>query len=1241
VHGAPAVLDSGDRHALPASAEMADASIQTATQHVSTTVDAAQFAKPAVDADVDKALDHVVEELRAVEGLEKGRLVGHASKGFASANFARLVEEAVKTKLKAEAKGLIKAKLVGKAAPRGEFDRFALNAAAAVETALGLVYEALRQRWEAKARPGVVENYAHVLEKSPRGLKVYKRDVTHYLRYDVGDIAYGGVKAEGVVVLVFLGGEKSIRVEVLAKSVANAPVRFEEKEWDGGRWLRLATAIIAKSNGVEKYMARIELKFIEKPKVEVNGRAAGVEGLRGLLMTDAPGKRIGTPDPLLIKLFTHHFEKAEVEVAGVSLTKAGFSLQFRAEALDDKPFEELFGDIAKRYGRGLWFIVDKAREMWRETVRKLHNDIKRVADEAAEVGRREGVEAGRRVLVEGLRHLFEEREQEALGAGRLDDALAIAVAGRLMVGIVYSPREWFSLLAGDGVVDIGGKTLGFSAKYAEVAEAVLRLLAVWAGAYEAEIRVKKRENFARYASSEDAAKVLGAVLKGDVLEYAMSLAKSWIGLAGSDAPKVISLLALAQLLGVVEGKWAVELWLAHKAATAPVEPEVAEVLDRFFARVESVDRGSGTGGNGEEVGVNLSFKVRGLEGVSRAVTLRLYTDFRHFRLYCDSCISETSARRVLETVAEWLRLAVERLAAEKQKWPRWYGNALVLPADVGWPIFLELWKKYNMSLPIRDGGRELLRVEVLEARADGTAKFRLWYYKWRETRPDRPYVDVEIKSYQYKDGKVRFFDHVFANEAKGILREHLAEIAKLLKREGVEGVTYQEHEKKAYLQSTGRFRDSVLRKLGVKPELPRGEPLAVQHLGGFKFRVGGQEVEFRERAEGARREFYAELKFPSREGAVRFAASLRAIGVDARIAGSERAGYTVRLDSDSFFGLLAAADATLPGLKPLYRSDDFRVYASVEEGRMRFNFAVKHEGVWKATEGVYNERSDTLQLRRAERDVLDAIRDAVAKALEKLDSERQSRPAKVGEPKEEKGERGNVEVYYLLLYGHHLAAFLEHAAERVEAKPAEVLLEGRRIVISAGDVKAEVEFKLLKRSEAVSFPVQDVERTLALYKMLKQMGVRVEITPGGVKVDREAMWALAAATVEKAVEKGELGRLPTEVMPGVELLKVYNAGGVRMYVFRVSEEDVHYYFTVKTEEGYRAAGGKYVGKQVQIAGEAAPILAEAINAIYREMGVERRVEVRYDKKGTPYARLANVDLELLNLRQAAGYSWRV
>jgi len=127
------------------------------------------------------------------------------------------------------------------------------NAMAAVETALDLVDRVVREKWEAVARVDEAgrENYVHVFEKSPRGFKVYKRDVVHFLRCEVGDVVHGDAKAKGVVVLVFLGGEKTIRVEVLAKSIASIPARFEEVEWSGERWLRLAVAKINRVSGAE------------------------------------------------------------------------------------------------------------------------------------------------------------------------------------------------------------------------------------------------------------------------------------------------------------------------------------------------------------------------------------------------------------------------------------------------------------------------------------------------------------------------------------------------------------------------------------------------------------------------------------------------------------------------------------------------------------------------------------------------------------------------------------------------------------------------------------------------------------------------------------------------------------------------------------------------------------------------------------------------------------------------------
>jgi len=140
----------------------------------------------------------------------------------------------------------------------------------------------------------------------------------------------------------------------------------------------------------------------------------------------------------------------------------------------------------------------------------------------------------------------------------------------------------------------------------------------------------------------------------------------------------------------------------------------------------------------------------------------------------------------------------------------------------------------------------------------------------------------------------------------------------------------------------------------------------------------------------------------------------------------------------------------------------------------------------------------------------------------------------------------------------------------------------------------------------------------------------VEITPKGIKADGEAMWALVATAVKKMIEKDELGGLPAEIMRGIELLNIHSAGDMKMYIF--CAEGVYYYFAVKTEEGWRAAGGEYSGKQVQIYGQVARTVADAINAIYHEMGVERRVEVEYDKDGTPYIYFTNEDLKLLGLR---------
>jgi len=118
-------------------------------------------------------------------------------------------------------------------------------------------------------------------------------------------------------------------------------------------------------------------------------------------------------------------------------------------------------------------------------------------------------------------------------------------------------------------------------------------------------------------------------------------------------------------------------------------------------------------------------------------------------------------------------------------------------------------------------------------------------------------VDVEIT---YDEKWRNFVGRVYANEAEGIPKDHLAEIADLLKREGVKGVSLRSDG--SVLRFTGAFRDSVLARLGIKPELPLGEPPAVQHLGGLKFKIGDREVEFGRGYVKGGYEFYAVLKMP-------------------------------------------------------------------------------------------------------------------------------------------------------------------------------------------------------------------------------------------------------------------------------------------------------------------------------------------------------------------------------------------
>jgi len=288
--------------------------------------------------------------------------------------------------LKTERMCLINVKLFSEAAPRDAVDRFVENIAGAVEIALGLAFKAMAAEWRpvAKVEATGGENHAYVDEKLANRLKVLKKDKICYLRYDVGNVEYGSAKVSNVVVLVFLAGEKTMRVEVLAKSVAGIPARFDEVEWDREKWIRLAVAWVGKRGDARHYVVRVEPRVARREVEARMSRVLGLDSLAGLLLSDtACGRMISTPDPLLLKHFSMHFERVKLKDMGVTHTEVGLARLFKAITLDDKPFRELLGDIAERYSVRLRDLLDKAKGMAVDAIAKLSKDVDRVAEEAA------------------------------------------------------------------------------------------------------------------------------------------------------------------------------------------------------------------------------------------------------------------------------------------------------------------------------------------------------------------------------------------------------------------------------------------------------------------------------------------------------------------------------------------------------------------------------------------------------------------------------------------------------------------------------------------------------------------------------------------------------------------------------------------------------------------------------------------------------------------------------------------
>jgi len=491
-----------------------------------------------------------------------------------------------------------------------------------------------------------------------------------------------------------------------------------------------------------------------------------------------------------------------------------------------------------------------------------------------------------------------------------------------------------------------------------------------------------------------------------------------------------------------------------------------------------------------------------------------------------------------------------------------------------------------------------IKIELLELRPD-FAKFRLWYYKWQETRPHQPYVDFELRKYR----KGRFevlLGMLYEKRLDGVSKEHLREIVDLLRQMGMRGVAYYEIKGRVgALYFSGRFLKSFIKTFGAPP-IRDDTPPWIEHLGGFEYGIGNYVVKFRRGGKEVKRGYFATLNLPTHEDAERLASSLRAAEVKSIVI--ER---SVLFDTESLIGLAIRAGATPPGFTQIYANDVLRVYVEEDSGHYYY-FAVKHKGVWRTAWGKYVNKRLKLSINDA--DAAEAVWAGIVRTLARLGAYHDVKPP---QPRADK--------YVLELYVPHLSPLLAKAAENVEARPAHVTLDGGRLRIVADGVVTSVKFEPA-RYYNVAYINPSLPESLRLYKALQALGIPAEITPDGVRLNGDALWTLLAIAVDGISP-------PAEVVPGVTLANRHSVDGRTLYTFLYeNEKGVGIRFVVKNGNEWKTAGG-LLQRDFVVVYDKRGIVADAINAVYRNMGVSWRIVT---KDGTFV--LVPRDLKLLGIR---------
>jgi len=348
-----------------------------------------------------------------------------------------------------------------------------------------------------------------------------------------------------------------------------------------------------------------------------------------------------------------------------------------------------------------------------------------------------------------------------------------------------------------------------------------------------------------------------------------------------------------------------------------------------------------------------------------------------------------------------------------------------------------------------------LKVEVLEVRPDGSARFRLWHEDWQGR-----YVDVDVVKQKF--GGV----DVYLGELRAdgfITPDDLKDIFMLLKLKRIRTIYLGD-----VLYLTTEFRDVVLASIGH--ERKKGvEPPHVEYLGGYKFAVGDYTIEF---VETKRHNFYASVRLPTRKDAESLVLGLASLGIAATYV-----GRVAEFNRDSLFGLMTYTGAVPPGLVQLYNSHRLTIYA--RKGSLNLYFVARVWGLWKSVMGIINRGSKMVIAYNADHDVVKEIANAIKVEL-------------LGNTGGIRVYRG-LNMYVMALYKRAIVHILKQLADRLQARP--VVIEDGRIEVDGIGV-----FNIGDRYIKAS----DLETLLTLYKSLRTAKIRAKLYPDGIKIAKKS-----------------------------------------------------------------------------------------------------------------------------------------